>query len=65
MLEWVGAQIGLKVVLTPKCHPELAGEGIEYIWGMYHSCNKDCLPDDVNRSFHNKTTHLVMMVSLF
>ena len=37
MLEWVGAQIGLKVVLTPKCHPELAGEGIEYIWGMTKS----------------------------
>ena len=58
LAEWVGSQIGLKVVLTPK----LAGEGIEYIWGMYHSCNKDCLPDDVNRSFHNKTTHLVMMI---
>ena len=37
MLEWVGAQIGLKVVLTPKCHPELTGEGIEYIWDMKKS----------------------------
>ena len=37
LAEWVGSQIGLKVVLTPKCHPELTGEGIEYIWDMKKS----------------------------
>ena len=37
MLEWVGSEIGLKVILTPKYHPELAGEGIEYLWGMIKS----------------------------
>jgi hypothetical protein len=26
--------MGAIVNCTPKCHPELAGEGIEYIWGM-------------------------------
>jgi hypothetical protein len=23
----------VKVVWTPKCHPEIAGKGIEYDWG--------------------------------
>lgn len=27
------AQLGVRVILTPKCHAELAGEGIEYTWG--------------------------------
>ncbi len=26
--------LGVKVMLTPKCHAELAGEGIEYLWGQ-------------------------------
>lgn len=26
-------QIGISILRTPKCHPELAGEGIEYRWG--------------------------------
>jgi hypothetical protein len=25
--------LDIKVLLTPKCHAELAGEGVEYIWG--------------------------------
>jgi len=24
--------MGIEVYRTPKCHPELAGEGIEYTW---------------------------------
>ena len=27
------------VIRTPKCHPELAGEGIEYSWGLSSSNN--------------------------
>jgi hypothetical protein len=27
------ALLGAKVLLTPKCHPEIAGRGIEYAWG--------------------------------
>jgi len=33
MLQFVARQIGVKVMLTPKCHAELAGEGVEYMWG--------------------------------
>jgi hypothetical protein len=32
MMEFVGAKLGVEVILTPKCHAELAGEGVEYMW---------------------------------
>jgi hypothetical protein len=31
-LQYLGSQLGLKVMLTPKFHCEFAGEGIEYNW---------------------------------
>jgi hypothetical protein len=34
LLQFYGSKMGAIVDRTPKCHPELAGEGIEYIWGM-------------------------------
>jgi hypothetical protein len=33
MLQHIGKGLGVEVLLTPKCHAELAGEGVEYIWG--------------------------------
>ena len=33
MLQHIANGLGVKVMLTPKCHAELAGEGIEYLWG--------------------------------
>ena len=33
LLQYYGRMRGIQVVRTPKCHPELAGEGIEYVWG--------------------------------
>ena len=33
LLMFYGKQMGVTVDRTPKCHPELAGEGIEYAWG--------------------------------
>ena len=36
MMEHVGAKIGMEVMLTPKCHAEIAGEGVEYMW----ACSK-------------------------
>lgn len=33
MLQYHGRLMGVSVDRTPKCHPELAGEGIEYAWG--------------------------------
>ena len=31
-LQYLGTQLGVKVLLTPKFHAELAGEGVEYSW---------------------------------
>ena len=25
--------LGVQLILTPKCHPEIAGRGVEYCWG--------------------------------
>ena len=33
MLQHIAKCIGVEVLLTPKCHAELAGEGVEYVWG--------------------------------
>ena len=32
MLQHIAKKIGVKVLLTPKCHAELAGVGVEYVW---------------------------------
>lgn len=34
LLQHMAQEMGVKVDRTPKCHPEIAGEGIEYIWGF-------------------------------
>ncbi|KAI2509512.1 hypothetical protein MHU86_4889 [Fragilaria crotonensis] len=31
-LQYLGSQLGVTVLLTPKFHAELAGEGVEYCW---------------------------------
>ncbi|KAI2503159.1 hypothetical protein MHU86_11262 [Fragilaria crotonensis] len=36
MMEHIGTKLGVEVMLTPKCHAELAGEGVEYMW----ACSK-------------------------
>ena len=33
MLQHIAKCIGVEVLLTPKSHAELAGEGVEYVWG--------------------------------
>ena len=33
LLQYHGRLLGVIVDRTPKCHPEIAGEGIEYSWG--------------------------------
>ena len=33
LLQYHARLLGCEVVRTPKCHPEIAGEGIEYDWG--------------------------------
>ena len=33
LLQSMGAKMGITIDRSPKCHAELAGEGIEYSWG--------------------------------
>ena len=37
MMELIGQKVGVEVILAPKCHEELAGEGVEYMW----ACSKN------------------------
>ncbi len=36
-LMYLGEHLGVEVDYSTKCHPELAGEGIEYSWGQAKS----------------------------
>ena len=36
-LYYIGQKLGATVDRTPKCHPELVEEGIEYSWGSARS----------------------------
>jgi hypothetical protein len=33
-LQHVGSQLGISVIIMPKFHAKLAGEGVEYSWGI-------------------------------
>ena len=37
MMELIGQKVGVEVILAPKCHEELAGERLEYMW----ACSKN------------------------
>ena len=34
LLQFHGSKLGVIIDRTPKCHPEIAGEGIEYAWAL-------------------------------
>jgi hypothetical protein len=34
LLQYHVHKLGVRVNCTPKCHPKLAGEGIEYMWAL-------------------------------
>jgi len=57
LLQHYGKELGIIVDRTPKCHPEMAGEGIEYSWG----CGKNhyrALPLSEKRSKKNFLTNV-------
>ena len=37
--EHVGKELGVLVIISPKFHAEMAGEGIEYSWGVSKCVN--------------------------
>jgi hypothetical protein len=34
LLQYYGSQLGVLVDRTPKCYPEIAGDGIAYVWAL-------------------------------
>jgi hypothetical protein len=34
LLQYYATKLGITANCTPKCHPELASEGIEYLWSL-------------------------------
>jgi hypothetical protein len=34
LLQYYGQEMGVLVDRTPKCHPEFAGNGVEYVWAL-------------------------------
>ena len=34
LLQYLVIQMGANIDRTPKCHPEMAGEGVEYAWAL-------------------------------
>ena len=34
LLKYHGTKLGVVIDRTPKCHPEMAGEGIKYAWAL-------------------------------
>ncbi len=41
------------LMLSPKCHPELAGLGIEYTWGKAKKAFRNIVNDCVGKNLHN------------
>ena len=47
--------------MSPKCHPELAGHGIEYCWGgakMFFRRNNDLVPANFDKSVRTCLAHV-------
>lgn len=75
LLQTMGRKLGVTVDRTPKCHCELAGEGIEYSWGCaknYFRClplrekkSKETFKSSVRKSISNKDVITVQRVRAF
>ena len=48
MMEFIGQKVGVEVILTPKCHAELAGDGVEYV-GMLQEPLSKSIPEGKER----------------
>ena len=53
MMEFIGRKVGVEVILTPKCHAELAGDGVEYV-GMLQEPLSKSIPEGKERERKDK-----------
>lgn len=52
-LQHVVESRGHILLLSPKCHPEVAGVGIEYSWGMSKQKFRGEMNDEVPKHLHD------------
>jgi hypothetical protein len=55
-LQFVGLGLGVRVGMTPKAHPEIAGMGIEYTWGFgkfHFRRENDCVAINLLKNVNN------------
>ena len=57
-LEKIDAKYGYEIWFTPKYHCELAGEGIEYMWG-YMKWSYCCIKKSTKKMFEDCVKQLV------
>jgi hypothetical protein len=60
-LQHVGHKLGVSVIITPKFHAEMAGEGIKYSWGVAKSLYRR-MPLDSKKGKSSFKAFLVMNV---
>ncbi len=75
LLQTMGRKMGVLVDCTPKCHCELAGEGIEYSWGcaknyyrrlpLMEKKSKETFKQSVRKSLCNKNVLTLDRVRAF
>ena len=55
LLQHHGIKMGVTINRSPKCHPEIAGEGIEYDWGLskLHYCRNPLKHKRNKEKFHS------------
>jgi hypothetical protein len=57
MLQFVGEKCGVRIIMSPKCHCEIAGECIEIIWGI-GKVRFRRIPLDDRKTFENFKAHV-------
>ena len=55
MLQAMGRSMGVIVDRSPKCHPKLAGEGVEYSWGCAKNKKKENFLISVRKCLSRET----------
>ncbi|KAI2513328.1 hypothetical protein MHU86_1099 [Fragilaria crotonensis] len=52
-MQHIAKGLGVKVLVTPKCHAELAGEGVEYVWACTKGAYRNMSPLQQKRGNDN------------
>ena len=66
-LPYMLALLGILAWLTPKCHPEISGHGVEYTWGygkfQFRCKYNNVVAKHLNQNVLNSLDHKVITVN--